>query len=332
MRNVLPALASGLAGCVMAVVLVLTGVVTPPARETPRAATQSQETVPPVDTSRQDTELKNLRSELRILRSDLETAAAELRKMRETPVSSQPAAPTTTPDTKPATDPMALANEDLLWMRLFARGIRPQLYAMAVEIMTEAMKKLKRTHKEKATIEGVVAEELWPKKTGRWGKGEFWLPEDFALLITGKARGEIELVADPATPRLKMFFDFESSEVFTWSKEIPGVTDERRGVEAQEVPKRGSDEARASEARAAAGAMKDRARVVYQRTGKAPMTLEELGIGKEELSGTYFEADNYSISGTAEEFVITVRGVYSDEPYDLVLTANIVAGSAKFNR
>ncbi len=49
-----------------------------------------------------------------------------------------------------------------------------------------------------------------------------------------------------------------------------------------------TEEARSSEARASLGAMKDRARVVYQRSPNTTWTLATLGINATELSGSYF--------------------------------------------
>lgn len=92
-------------------------------------------------------------------------------------------------------------------------------------------------------------------------------------------------------------------------------------------------EARSSEARAALGAMKDRARVVYQRTGKVPQSFEDLGLAPEELNGSYFTGKDYTITGTsAQNWSATCRGVFSAEPRDLKVTANIINGSASFNR
>jgi type II secretory pathway pseudopilin PulG len=92
-------------------------------------------------------------------------------------------------------------------------------------------------------------------------------------------------------------------------------------------------EARSSEARAALGAMKDRARVVYERTGKVPKSLEDLGMAPEELNGSYFNAKNYSVTGTsAQNWSATCTGVFNAEPRNLNVTANIINGSASFNR
>ena len=92
-------------------------------------------------------------------------------------------------------------------------------------------------------------------------------------------------------------------------------------------------EAKSSEARAALGAMKDRARVVYQRTGKAPATLKELGLTDVELRGSYFDASHYRITNASpERWTAQCSGVYSASPRDLILTANLANGSASFNR
>ena len=148
-------------------------------------------------------------------------------------------------------------------------------------------------------------------------------------MISSSANGEIELVGDPSTPRLKLYFDFSKRKEFNWSREIPGITG---ADENGEVTKSSSEEARSSEARAACGAMKDRARVCYQRDPNMKIEMASLGLGKTELDGSYFSYDDYEVSGTAEEFVVRCKNVFSDEPYDLICTANLKTGSASFNR
>lgn len=92
-------------------------------------------------------------------------------------------------------------------------------------------------------------------------------------------------------------------------------------------------EARSSEARAALGAMKDRARVVYQRTGVRNVDKASLGIGPTELQGTYFTDADYSVtSGNPWSWSAQCRGVYSKAPYDLIITADLIKGDARFNR
>jgi len=101
------------------------------------------------------------------------------------------------------------------------------------------------------------------------------------------------------------------------------------------LPLRGSNisEARSSEARAALDAMKDRARVVYQRTGKAPATLKELGLTDVELRGSYFDASHYRITNAnPERWTAACSGVYSAAPRELIVTADLAKGSATFNR
>jgi prepilin-type N-terminal cleavage/methylation domain-containing protein len=93
-----------------------------------------------------------------------------------------------------------------------------------------------------------------------------------------------------------------------------------------------TEEARSSEARAALGAMKDRARVVYQRTPGA-VTKAQLGLGSTELNGSYFNDGNYTVTSTAANaWVAQCTGVYSSSPTALNVTADLVAGSASFNR
>lgn len=87
------------------------------------------------------------------------------------------------------------------------------------------------------------------------------------------------------------------------------------------------------EARAALGAMKDRARVVYQRNPELKtITKKDLGLAKDELNGTHFKDEDYSCGGTPEKFWAKCRGVFEDEPYDLELSGNLRVGSASFNR
>lgn len=94
-----------------------------------------------------------------------------------------------------------------------------------------------------------------------------------------------------------------------------------------------TEEARSSEARAALGALKDRARVVYQRTPNASVsTIAGLGISTTELTGTYFTSTSYTVSLASGAFTGTCAGVYSASPVDLTVTANMVSGSASFNR
>ncbi len=94
-----------------------------------------------------------------------------------------------------------------------------------------------------------------------------------------------------------------------------------------------TEEARSSEARAALGAMKDRARVVYQRTPTATINKASLGLGSTELNGSYFNDGNYTVTATATNaWVAQCSGVYSSTPNALVVTADLIAGSASFNR
>lgn len=93
-----------------------------------------------------------------------------------------------------------------------------------------------------------------------------------------------------------------------------------------------TEEARSSEARAALGAMKDRARVVYQRSGTAPTTLTALGISTNELTGSYFNSGNYGCAGTANAWTANCSGVYTSGSTSLVVTADLIQGSATFNR
>ena len=338
MKNALLALGGGLVGCTLSVVLIMAGIVSPPARENQRGGLQSA-CAP--DDSEQDKRLRaltddnaSLRSELRALRASQEVLDSDLRKMREAspkPVVAPPEPLREKPPVPTEASSAGFTDEDVRWMRLFVRGIKPMLYQQAAEQMRALLQKLRAIYQRQKTIAGTTLEMLWPEKDSKSSGRDFWHREDFAILAAGAANGEIELVGDPVTPRLKLFFDFEAGATISWNREIEGVTDAKNGTSTK--PREGNiDQARASEARASAGALKDRARVVYARTSKAPQTLADLGVADTELTGFYFVAADYSVSGTAEEFVITVRNVYSDAPFDLVLTANIITGEAKFNR
>ena len=93
------------------------------------------------------------------------------------------------------------------------------------------------------------------------------------------------------------------------------------------------EDARPSEARAALGAMKDRARVVYQKNPTLKeITFDDLGIGKTELSGSYFSRENFTCGGTPENWWAQCDNVYESEPRYLRIEANLVQGSASFNR
>lgn len=94
-----------------------------------------------------------------------------------------------------------------------------------------------------------------------------------------------------------------------------------------------TEEARSSEARAALGAMKDRARVVYQRTPSARLDKSALGVGPTELSGIYFSDPDYTVTSVNPwAWSAQCRGVYKAAPRDLVITSNLVQGDASFNR
>ena len=94
-----------------------------------------------------------------------------------------------------------------------------------------------------------------------------------------------------------------------------------------------TEEARSSEARAALGAMKDRARVVYQRTPSARLDKPALGIGRTELTGTYFSDANYTVTSTNPwAWSAQCSGVYKAAPRDLIITANLLRPEATFNR
>jgi hypothetical protein len=93
----------------------------------------------------------------------------------------------------------------------------------------------------------------------------------------------------------------------------------------------GGGVALSSEARAALGLMKDRARVVYERTGKAP-GMDDLGLGPVDLEGSDFHYSNYSCGGDAKHLWAKCTGVYKSEPLDLMVTADLETGSATFNR
>lgn len=94
------------------------------------------------------------------------------------------------------------------------------------------------------------------------------------------------------------------------------------------------ESARSSEARAALGAMKDRARVVYQRNPSLrSIEKGDLELQPYELDGTYFKDSNYSCGGPATYWRAVCTGVYSKgSPRDLEITANLMTGVGNFNR
>ncbi len=95
----------------------------------------------------------------------------------------------------------------------------------------------------------------------------------------------------------------------------------------------GVEEPRPSEARAALGAMKDRARIVYQRTGKIPQTMAELDMPRGALAGSEFQLADYVVLGGKDgEWKAKCLGVFNTEPRDLGISANLVTGSSTFNR
>ena len=95
----------------------------------------------------------------------------------------------------------------------------------------------------------------------------------------------------------------------------------------------GVEEPRPSEARAALGAMKDRARVVYHRTGTVPQTMAELDMPSGALEGDEFSLGDYIVlGGNVNEWKAKCVGVYDSEPRDLVVTADLVGGNCYFNR
>ncbi len=93
------------------------------------------------------------------------------------------------------------------------------------------------------------------------------------------------------------------------------------------------DEARSTEAKAALGAMKDRARVVYQRNPTATLDKNSLGLGATELNGSYFNDADYTVTSTTPtSWQAQCANVFSSTPTAVVVTANVVSGSASFNR
>lgn len=95
----------------------------------------------------------------------------------------------------------------------------------------------------------------------------------------------------------------------------------------------GHEEPKSSEARAALGVIKDRARKIYQRNiGIKSFTMTDLELCASELNGSAFKYEDYTCGGTPEKFWVRCRGVYESEPRDLELTGSLVTGSATFNR
>lgn len=95
----------------------------------------------------------------------------------------------------------------------------------------------------------------------------------------------------------------------------------------------GGEPPNSSEARAALGAMKDRARVIYDRRPElTEIRKEDLGLGATELDGTYFKNNDYTCGGTPESWWAECRDVFSAEPRHLRLECNLKTGEARFNR
>ena len=93
------------------------------------------------------------------------------------------------------------------------------------------------------------------------------------------------------------------------------------------------EEARSTEAKAALGAMKDRARVVYQRNPTATLDKNSLGLGATELNGSYFNDGDYTVTSTTPtNWQAQCASVFTSSPTAVVVTANVVSGSATFNR
>lgn len=93
------------------------------------------------------------------------------------------------------------------------------------------------------------------------------------------------------------------------------------------------EDSKPSEARAALGAVKDRARVVYQRSPESKtINMKDLGLGARELSGSYFKEDDFSCGGTPKKWWAECRNVYDSEPRNLRVEVDLVGGSATFNR
>ena len=89
-------------------------------------------------------------------------------------------------------------------------------------------------------------------------------------------------------------------------------------------------EAEMSEARASLGAMKDRARVVYQRSMRGPASLDDLGIGESELAGSHFDASCYKITDSNERnWTATCKPKDADGPV-LAVVCNLVTGRSQF--
>lgn len=88
-----------------------------------------------------------------------------------------------------------------------------------------------------------------------------------------------------------------------------------------------------NEARAALGALKDRARVIYQRRPElTEIRKEDLGLGGTELDGEHFKQSDYSCGGTPEKWWAQCEEVFEVEPRHLRLECNLKTGEARFNR
>jgi hypothetical protein len=100
------------------------------------------------------------------------------------------------------------------------------------------------------------------------------------------------------------------------------------------------EEASRSEAKAALGALSDRLRVIYQRNGNRAdhrWSIEDLGVGADELRGSYFSRKNYSMRWDSSRYEIAVfecTGMYADwdEPATVQLEVNLATGQKQFTQ
>lgn len=95
----------------------------------------------------------------------------------------------------------------------------------------------------------------------------------------------------------------------------------------------GGEPPKSSEARAALGAMKDRARVICQRRPElTEIRKEDLGLGATENDGKHFRQSDYTCGGTPENWWAQCEGVFEVEPRHLRIEGSLQTGQFRFNR
>lgn len=87
----------------------------------------------------------------------------------------------------------------------------------------------------------------------------------------------------------------------------------------------------ASEGRAALGAMKDRARVVYQRTQAAKLGKNALGLGQTELNGNYYDDSCYTVTNSdVHQWIAMCKPKKAGSGPIVVVIADVTVAKAAF--